>query len=156
MSIVPGGAAMGTTLAKRRPVAASILGVLLLVVLVGIATACVTVFAGDDVPQVSTSRLDYAPEETVDISGTGFAPSAEVTVRVTRPDSSVVTGDGSFEPWPTSYDTVVADGEGSFQYYYILDGILGEYLVEVLDGPWDDPLIGQAPVLATTDRKSVV
>jgi len=63
------------------------------------------------------------PEATVDISGSSFAANAEVTVRVTRPDSSVVTGDGSFEPWPTSYDTVVADGEGDFHYYYILDGI---------------------------------
>jgi len=70
---------MGTTLAKRRPVAASILGILLLAVLVGTATACVTVFAGDDGPQVTTNELDYAPEATVQISGSGFAANAEVT-----------------------------------------------------------------------------
>jgi len=136
--------------AARRPVAITVISILLLAVLIGLGTACMSILAQEAGPQVTTSEEDYAPEETVQISGTGFTPNAELTVRVTRPDDSVVTGDGSFAPWPTSYDGVIAGAEGEFEYYYVLNGILGEYLVEVLDGPWDDPLIGEAPVLAST------
>ncbi len=85
-------------------------------------------------PRVWTDKADYAPGETVRIGGDGFDPAADLRMRVTRPDGSVVTGDGSFEPWPTAYDDVVTDGEGKFAYDYVLDGIEGEYLVEVLDG----------------------
>ena len=143
------GCGMSKILTWRRPIAAPLIGLLLLAVLVGLGTAGMAVLAGEPGPTVTTDELDYAPEATVQISGSNFAANAEVTVRVTRPDLSTVTGDGSFDPWPTSYDTVVADEEGDFQYNYILDGILGEYLVDVLDGRWDDPLIGQAPVLAS-------
>ena len=54
-------------------------------------------------------------------------------MRVTRPDGSVVTGDGSFVPWPTAYDTVTTAPDGSFAFDYILDGIGARTLVEVLD-----------------------
>ena len=143
------GCGMSKILARRRSVAVTLVSLLLVAVLVGLGTAGMAVLAGERGPTVTTDELDYAPEATVQISGSNFAANAEVTVRVTRPDLSTVTGDGSFDPWPTSYDTIVADGEGDFQYNYILDGILGEYLVDVLDGRWDDPLIGQAPVLAS-------
>ncbi|MGD0204845.1 MAG: VWA domain-containing protein, partial [Dehalococcoidia bacterium] len=132
---------------------------LLAVAFLGLSGLRWTLVAGEGTgPSVTTNELDYAPEATVQISGSGFAANAEVTVRVTRPDLSTVTGDGSFEPWPTSYDTVVADGEGDFRYYYTLDGVLGQYLVDVLDGRWDDPLIGQAPILASatfTDSRTI-
>jgi hypothetical protein len=133
--------------------------ILLLALLVGLGTACMAALADEGgSPTVTTDKQDYIPGDTVQISGSGFAANAEVTVRVTRPDGSVVTGDGFFTPWPTSYDTVVADGEGGFQYYYILNGIPGQYRVEVLDGRWDDPLIGQATVLANwifTDKRTI-
>ncbi|MDO8616716.1 MAG: thrombospondin type 3 repeat-containing protein [Dehalococcoidia bacterium] len=83
---------------------------------------------------VVTDKPDYSPGETVHITGSGYEPSCDVTVRVTRPDGSVVTGDGSFDPWPTAYDTVTTAGGGSFTYDYILDGITGVYTVDVLDG----------------------
>ncbi|MBN1857931.1 HYR domain-containing protein, partial [Candidatus Bipolaricaulota bacterium] len=84
-------------------------------------------------PRVWTDKADYAPGETVHIGGGGFDPAADLRMRVTCPDGSTVTGDGSFAPWPTAYDNVEANGEGTFAYDYILDGIEGEYLVQVLD-----------------------
>src|SRR4030042_2261402 len=80
-----------------------------------------------------TDKDDYAPEETVHITGNGFIAGATLTIKVTRPDGSVVTGDGSFAPWPTAYDTVVVGTEGSFQYDYVLDGLEGKYLIQALD-----------------------
>ena len=91
--------------------------------------------AGQTDPLVSTDRPDYSPGETVKISGSGFSPAALLQIRVTRPDGSRVTGDGSFKPWPTDYDNVVADVRGELVYAYVLDGIEGEYVVEVL-GPY--------------------
>lgn len=82
---------------------------------------------------VCTDKEDYASGQTVHISGYGFAPGVSLTIKVTRPDGSVVTGDGSFAPWPTAYDAVIADLDGKFDYNYVLDGIQGKYLVEVLD-----------------------
>ncbi|HEX5589715.1 MAG TPA: hypothetical protein VFX65_05455, partial [Candidatus Limnocylindrales bacterium] len=88
---------------------------------------------------VTTDKFDYAPEETVVITGTGFAADCDVVVRVTRPDGSIVTGDGTFV-WGS--DTVSTDALGGLVYDYILDGIEGEYLVDMLGA--DDT------VLATT------
>jgi len=85
-------------------------------------------------PAVWTDKEDYTPGETVRIHGSGFASNARLTIRVTRPDGSVVTGDGSFAPWPTAYDDVEADETGAFTYDYILNGIEGEYSIGVLDG----------------------
>src|SRR5439155_6276918 len=80
---------------------------------------------------VQTEKADYPPEETVQISGNGYAPLCDVTVRVTRPDGSIITGDGSGTP---GSDTVTTDLAGSFAYGYILDGVNGTYTVDVLDG----------------------
>jgi len=102
-------------------------------VISGIGNHCTT--TGDYI--VCTDKRDYAPGETVHISGGGFAAGVELTIKVIRPDSSVVTGDGSFVPWPNPYDTVTTDDWGNFEYAYVLDGIDGEYLVQVLDGSWD-------------------
>jgi len=82
-------------------------------------------------PSVSTDKLDYAPEETVVVSGSGFDVNSDLLVKVIRPDGSVVKGDGSFTP---GSDTVTADSTGSFTYQYILDGVEGTYTVEVLAG----------------------
>src|SRR5262245_46484705 len=96
---------------------------------------------------VCTDQQDYSPGSTVHIAGSGFGAAQSYTIRVRRPNSSVVTGDGSFGPWPTAYDTVVSTGTGTFQFDYVLDGILGTYFVQVLQGPWTGPL---NVVLATT------
>jgi hypothetical protein len=81
-------------------------------------------------PALSTDKEDYHPEETVILTGTGFAPNAIYTIAVTRPDGSVVIGDGSFTP---GSDTVLTDASGNFTYNYILDGIMGLYRIDALD-----------------------
>ena len=85
----------------------------------------------DAVPTVWTDKVDYSPGETVIITGSGFDTNIEMMVRVTRPDNSVITGDGSGSP---GSDTVTTDSMGGFTYYYILDGIEGLYTVEILCG----------------------
>ncbi|MCJ7509974.1 MAG: hypothetical protein MUP14_03700, partial [Dehalococcoidia bacterium] len=82
---------------------------------------------------VCTDQADYVPEATVHVTGGGFIPGTSLAMKVTRPDGSTVTGDGSFAAWPTAYDTVIVGDDGTLRYDYVLDGINGEYLVEVLD-----------------------
>jgi hypothetical protein len=84
-------------------------------------------------PSIWTDKADYAPNETVTIYGSGFAPGASYDVPVIRPDGSIVTGDGSFTP---GWDTIQADSAGGFTYYYVLNGIAGPYQVRVYDSPW--------------------
>ena len=98
-----------------------------LVLALGIATGA----QAGAVPTVGTDKVDYSPGETVIITGSGFDTNIELMVRVTRPDNSVITGDGSGSP---GSDTVTTDSMGGFAYYYILDGIQGLYTVEVLCG----------------------
>jgi hypothetical protein len=83
--------------------------------------------------QVCTDQEDYSPTFIVHIAGSGFASDYSYMIKVTRPDGSVVTGDGSFGEWPSYYDIAVTDADGNFQFDYILDGILGQYNIEVLD-----------------------
>ena len=100
---------------------------------------------------VCTDKEDYAPDSTVHISGAGFAASADLTLRVTLSDGSVVSGDGSLEPWPKDYDSFFTDAEGAFQFDYILEGISGSYVVEVMDA--------EGVVLAThtfTDGRTII
>lgn len=82
-------------------------------------------------PSISTDKADYAPEETVKITGENFPVNTTLIIKITRPDGSVVKGDGSFEP---GSDEITTDAEGKFEYHYQLDGIEGDYLVEVLLG----------------------
>ena len=83
--------------------------------------------------QVCTDQEDYSPTFIVHIAGSGFASDYSYLIKVTRPDGSVVTGDGSFGEWPSYYDIAVTDADGNFQFDYILDGIFGNYTIEVLD-----------------------
>lgn len=77
-------------------------------------------------PVLSTDKDDYAPEEMVTITGGGFAPNTLYDIPVTRPDGSIVTGDGSFS---CGWDAVQSDASGAFTYSYQLDGIVGTYEV---------------------------
>src|SRR4051794_24282650 len=81
---------------------------------------------------VATDRAAYAPGSLVHVTGMGYAPSCDVVVKVTRPDGSVVSGDGSFAP---GSDTVTTDFLGGFSYDYQLasnPAIEGTYAVDVL------------------------
>ncbi len=97
-------------------------------------------------PTVTTDKPDYTPGETVIITGKGFAPSTSYDVPVTRPNGSVVVGDGSFQP---GWDSVITDGGGAFTYNYKLNGIGGTYRVDV----YPDSFAGdfsQTPIARTT------
>lgn len=78
------------------------------------------------------NQTDFAPEETVYISGNGFDAYSSLLVKVIRPDGSSSTGNDPSVLWPTSYDTVPVSG-GSFSYIYQLDGIEGPYDINVLN-----------------------
>ncbi|MBI4469533.1 MAG: HYR domain-containing protein, partial [Acidobacteria bacterium] len=80
-----------------------------------------------------TDKADYHPDEIVHLRGEGFSRGESIQIKVTRPRGLVVTGDGSFAPWPTGYDSVTADGDGRFQFDYVLKGVRGIYLVEAFD-----------------------
>src|SRR3989304_3017710 len=81
------------------------------------------VLANDNgTPTVTTDKLNYQPEETVYINGTGFSSSTTVNITVTRPD-------GNESSWDVS-----TDSNGAFNTTYVLDGILGKYTVFATDG----------------------
>ena len=80
---------------------------------------------------VTTDQRSYDPGSTVHIAGMGYAPNCDVVIQVTRPDGSVVTGDGTSTP---GSDTVTTALLGSFSYDYQLQAvppIEGTYVVEV-------------------------
>src|SRR5947208_17169956 len=81
---------------------------------------------------VATDAPSYSPGSLVHMTGMGYAPGCDVVVKVTRPDGSVVTGDGSFA---AGSDTVTTDFLGGFSYDYQLQSnpaIEGTYSVDVL------------------------
>ena len=106
-------------------------------------TACAA--AGSGSGTMATDKADYAPGETVHMTGGGYAPECTVRIEVTRPDGSVVKGDGSFEP---GVDEVTTTAGGTLTYDYILNGIEGLYRVRVL-GAGDAVLASTTFVPAT-------
>jgi len=57
-----------------------------------------------------TDRSSYAPGSVVHVFGLGYAVGCDVVVKVTRPDGSVVVGDGS---QASGSDTVTTDLAGN-------------------------------------------
>jgi hypothetical protein len=96
----------------------AVLGLFVALALLMGGVSCSSPGAG---PSIGTDKPDYAPEETVTISGAGFTPGP-VALTVTRPD-------GEIEQIPD----VSADSSGSFVAAYLLDGILGTYIVNATD-----------------------
>ena len=73
---------------------------------------------------------DYRTNETVHVMGEGYIPFETLTVQVTRPDGSIVTGNGTETP---GSDAVGADADGTFAYDYIIrNGVVADYLVDIL------------------------
>ena len=97
-------------------------------------------------PFITTDKDDYFSDETVTITGGGFAPDTDYAVPVIRPDGTIVTGDGTFTP---GWDSVSSDGVGAFTYLYQLDGIPGLYEARVYPSPWDGNL-SESPIASTT------
>jgi len=97
-------------------------------------------------PTLTTDKGDYFSDETVIITGGGFAPDTLYDIPVIRPDGSIVTGDGSNTP---GWDTVQSDGSNAFTYLYQLDGLPGTYEVRAYPSPWGGDL-SQTPVATAT------
>ncbi|UCE75073.1 MAG: DUF11 domain-containing protein, partial [Methanomassiliicoccales archaeon] len=97
------------------------LAVLALILNVFVVMSSMMVTAEGGPPRIWTDKDDYYPEETVIISGEYFTHYDAIEVKITRPDSEV------------EYSNTTADEFGSFTTNYVLDGILGEYLVEATD-----------------------
>ena len=86
-------------------------------------------------PVVALDKGDYRNNETVHVTGEGYIPFEPLTVQVTRPDGSIVTGDGTETP---GSDAVTTDADGKFAYDYIIrNGVRADYLVDVLDASGD-------------------
>jgi hypothetical protein len=101
---------------------------------------------------ITTDKEDYAPEETVKISGKGFDNTIPLTVSIIRPTLDGQPGGDVETCSPDSCDLkrnddslVFPDGpleietDGSFSdYEYLLNGIQGPYTINILD---EDSLI---------------
>ena len=97
-----------------------------------------------DVPFVIIGSPDYPAGEIALIYGSGFEAGDSLDVLVTRPDGSVVTGDGNET---SGWDVVTAGTDGSFTYWYQTPvGLNGSYVVSVSDAADT----GHGNVLATT------
>jgi protocatechuate 3,4-dioxygenase beta subunit len=81
-------------------------------------------------PTISSDKADYGPEETAIISGQGFNSDKLVDILIVRPDDSIIKGDGTFTE---GFDSLTIDSDGKFTYSYILNGIPGDYRVNVYD-----------------------
>src|SRR6185295_15530678 len=67
-----------------------------------------------------TDRASYASGETVVVTGSGYAPSSAVTVRVTLPDASVVDQVGN------------TDELGNLSFSFTPGALNGKYLLNVV------------------------
>ncbi|MEM5855046.1 MAG: hypothetical protein QXX07_03335 [Candidatus Aenigmatarchaeota archaeon] len=88
------------------------------------------VLAPEGETRIWTDKLEYSPEETVLISGSGFNSGSTISINVTRPDGvDICPVEGRCGELP------ITDESGSFSNYaYKLNGILGTYTVEASDG----------------------
>ena len=72
-----------------------------------------TSYSESGVPNISTDKIDYHPEEVVIVEGVGLLPNTEYLIKITRPDGTVVVGDGSFD---LGSDTITTSEKGEFTY----------------------------------------
>jgi hypothetical protein len=91
----------------------------------------------DTTPTLTTDKADYAPEEVVHVSGTGFVPGT-YAMPVKRPDGSIVVVDPSTHQASPSpqWENATADDNGNLAYNYQLDGIGGTYEVRAYPSNW--------------------
>ena len=84
-----------------------------------------------------TDKLDYSPEETVLIFGSGFSPSTPLSVILTRPSDPPTTEscDSSYCDSRFLNGPLTSFSDGTFSNYnYLLDGIEGLYTIDISDG----------------------
>ena len=97
-------------------------------------------------PTLTTDQLDYAPDQTVHINGSGFDANTTYAIPVLRPNGSIVQGDGTFTP---GWDTATSDGSGTLTYSYQLDGVQGTYEARAYPSTWTGDWT-QPPVASVT------
>lgn len=104
--------------------------------------------AAEGVPTVTTGKDDYFANEVVDMYGSGFTAGDSYEVVVVRPDGSAVlyaSSESGIHGEQQCYDadasdgtscsqSVIADDAGAWTNLYQLNGVSGEYRINVLDG----------------------
>ena len=75
-----------------------------------------------DEPKVTTDKGSYKPGDEAVISGKGFPSETDIELRITDPNNLSISVN------------LKTDNKGDFDYKYIVTGLKGEYLVEVLLG----------------------
>jgi len=83
---------------------------------------------------LGNDKTDFEPSEIVYIHGTGFNPTSQINIDVIRPDSATESCNAISCNLRFLNGLQNSDGEGDFVYQYDLDGIVGEYIVDVTDG----------------------
>ena len=76
---------------------------------------------------IGFGQQSYGPGETVNVGGLGFPVLCDVTIKIARPDGSVVAQDGS-----AGSDTVTTSLTGTLDYSYDQNSQAGTYEVEAL------------------------
>ncbi len=125
-----------------------ILGVLALIFSIVMIVADVV----PSVATISTDKADYAPEEIVKISGSGFEPNTDLFVVLTRPTDPLTTESCDSSSCNSRFldGLLTSDEEGSFyDYKYDLDGVLGEYTIDIDDGE------GNSATTTFTDGRTI-
>jgi len=87
------------------------------------------VVAGPGFPFVTATQADYAPGDTAVILGYEFAPGQRVTIKIVRPDGTIMDARGR----KGNVDTVAANALGELVYSYPRLDKTGLYHVEALD-----------------------
>lgn len=88
-------------------------------------TPSATPIAPTTSPAISTDKLDYFPNDTVQITGTGFTAGQIDTINITS----------SNDPPVNFTDTITVDEKGGVVYSYTLDGTYRpDYRVEIKNG----------------------
>ena len=95
-------------------------------------------------PFMTTDKAEYFSNETVTITGNGFAPSTRYDIPVIRPDGTIVKSNGT-----AGWDYVDSQADGSFTYTYRLNGIYGTYEARAYAYPWNGDR-GQTPLAVVT------
>ena len=106
---------------KRIPII-FLVGILLIVVMIGTASAQQPVL-----PFITASQASYASGDVSVVMGYEFQPGQELAIKITGPDGSVLNSKGR-----KGSDTVVTDSLGQFVYQYPLRGLHGNYSVEAV------------------------
>ncbi len=139
----------GTTKLEVRWTRISTFAILLML----LAVMAIPAKAQVSLPTLTTDKFDYAPEEVVHISGTGFMPGVRYAIPVQRPDGSIITIEDHVATY--GWDVVTADEFGNLSYDYQLDGILGVYEVRAYLDPWvtswDDLSVDPVAAILFTD-----